>query len=333
MNDEFYTIITEGEYKGKRLYYEDKCGGDQILSVELYYLFQNSFKQGYNVFLLNCIPNHNIKIPIKDVEFLKTDIKSSNRYLYNQHIFSEEILKIKKYQYYDLKQIYDFSINSKMIGSFFMYPYWNNDFYCFNIFLIVKNDFKFEDFFKIEFNLIKINSVVKYHESTLDINFLKKIYDLINLPFKDYTIKFEDLEKTRPYDENKLIEKIELDKWFQYYIDNNRNENFDNVNYEIKEKILQENFYKKKAELWDIELTKKLNFEKLCNQFYFFNEDVLSDQNFYTNFLQLTKSSVVLPDENDGFKIDYEYFQPYSLSDMFCWDEYRLFSRFVSVYQ
>ena len=98
MKKDFFTIIQEGEHKGKRLYHEDKCGGDYVLPVEIFYLFQNAFKNDYKIFLLNCKSNHNIIIPEKDLKFLNTSVKYEDQDIYENYVFSDETLKLKELQ-------------------------------------------------------------------------------------------------------------------------------------------------------------------------------------------------------------------------------------------
>jgi hypothetical protein len=93
----FYNIIEKGTYKGKRVYYEDECGCDQMLPVELYYLFKNAFDNNYKVYYLYCSPNHDIEFTQSELNFLKSEIEfiGGDKIIEN-HIFSKEVLKIKE---------------------------------------------------------------------------------------------------------------------------------------------------------------------------------------------------------------------------------------------
>jgi hypothetical protein len=218
-NNDFFTIIEEGPYKGMRLYYGDKCGGEHTLPIEMYCLFQNAFKYNYRVFYLSCVKNHNIIIPENDLDFLKTSINIDEEEKYKQHVFSENVLNIKDLQYKDLLKLYDISINSNKINAIFTLPYLDNEFYCFNIYLIIENDFDLNQLLELDFNLVKINSIIEYFETTLSIELMQKTFDLLNLQFKDYLIPFDEIQKTEPYDLFKLPEKIKLDDLYDIIFD------------------------------------------------------------------------------------------------------------------
>lgn len=229
MKKDFFTIIQEGDHKGKRLYFEEKCGGDTIVQIEILYLFQDALKNNYKIFLLNCKPNHNIIIPENDLNFIKTSIKREDQDIYKNHIFSEEVLNLKQLQYEDLLKLYNLAIKNNNIGALFLYPFLNNNFYCFNIFLIVNQEFDLNSIINNQYNVIKVNSVTQYYEGTITLDIIENIYDFSNLQFKDYIITHEEIEKTTPYNVFDLPEKIEYNNFlesFNQYIDDNPGKDF-----------------------------------------------------------------------------------------------------------
>ena len=179
-----------------RLYLEDRCGSEHILPIEMYYLFQNAFKNNYKIFFLKCNSKHSITIPEEDLKFLKTDISIHDQENYLKYCFSENVLKIKEFQYVDILKLYKIAIEKNQIGAFFLHPFLDNNLYCFNIFLIVKNNFDLNEILNSNFNLIKINSVIEYYPNTLTIEVTKKMYDLLNVQFKDHIVPYDDVSKT-----------------------------------------------------------------------------------------------------------------------------------------
>lgn len=106
--------------------------------------------------------------------YLKKSIKYPIHYFkdnfYIEYKFFEDILKIKNLQYKDILKIYNLTIESNQIGAFFTYFFFDNkNKYCFNIFLIVKDNFNINIIFNINFDLIKINLIIKYNEQTLSL--------------------------------------------------------------------------------------------------------------------------------------------------------------------
>jgi hypothetical protein len=236
LNNDFLTIIPSGKYKGMRLYNEHMCGGEHVLPIEMYYLFQNAFKNNYKVFFLKCKPNHSINIANNDLDFLKTPFKldtEEDEKEYLKHKFSENILKIKNLQYEDLIQIYKNLIKDRSVGAFFLYPETINDFYCFNLFLI-----------------IKINSVVEYNKNTLTVELMKNIYDLSKLQYKDYIIPFDDMNKTRPYNLFDLQEKKDLVNYYDFYFElKKKNPNLDTTVFQNNISELENKLSLKESEL------------------------------------------------------------------------------------
>jgi len=221
-----------------RLYDESKCGGEHVLPVEIYYLFQNAFKNSYKVFFLNCKPNHSIIIPKSDLEFLKTSIKSDDEKIYLQYIFSDNTLNIKDLQYNDILQICNLAVKNNNVGAYFIYPELVDNYYCFHLFLIVKDDFNLEQFLNLKFNIIKINSVIEYNKDTLTIPLMIKMFNLLDLQFKDYIIPHDDMKKTRPYNVLDLQEKKDLEDYYEYYFDfqkKNPNADITNLKNNIRE--------------------------------------------------------------------------------------------------
>jgi hypothetical protein len=331
-----YKIIPEGKYKGKRLYDELKHDGSDILPSEIEAFFKNALDNNYKIFVFNCISNHSIKIPQNDLDFFKKILDyNEGEKVYEAYKFSNEVLKIKELQYFDIKQLYGIAIKSDKIGALFINPFLENNNYCFNICLVVTSDFNINDILNLNFNLIKINSVNKYiNVNNLVSGFFQNLYDLNNTQFKDYIVTWKELNQTRPYDRLELPERIEYNDYCDLYLKLVRN-NPDLSFEDMKKKLdsLEKKWSDKEIELWDIELYKNFHFRKLCMHFYFFHEILLNDCVFYTNFFQITNVVKADIDEDNSLKIDYDELQPYSLECLFVNDPYMLFSITLPVYQ
>lgn len=331
--DDFISIIQEGPYKGMRLHHEDKCGGEHTFPIEMYFLFKNAFKLNYNVYYLDCISNHNIIIPEFDLNFLKTSIKIDEDYKIKQHNFSNETLKIKDLQYKDLLCLYNISINNGGINAISILPFLKNNLYCFDIFIIVNSDFELKKLLDLNFSIIKINSIIQYYDNTLSIELMQKKYNLLSLQFKDYLIPYDEIKKTQPYDLFSLPEKIEVSNLYKKFFSFiKENPNSDSSHFDKQLKILEDKLSEKENSFFDIELYKKIHFSKLCMHFYVFNENIMNDTVFFTNFYQLT-GGVVIKSENNEIKYDYNDLCRYCLEDMLTYDQYEMFTIFLLIFQ
>jgi len=67
--------------------------------------------------------------------------------------------------------------------------------------------------------------------------------------------------------------------------------------------------------------------------FLIFDEILLDNSIFFTNFLQIMGGVKVDVDENNGIKLNYEALQPYFIVDLFDNDPYGLYSVFHCVYE
>ena len=331
--NDFITIIQEGPHKGMRLHHEDKCGGEHTFPIEMYFLFKNALKLNYKVYYLDCVSNHNIVIPEFDLDFLKKSITIDEEYKIEQHNFLNETLKIKDLQYKDLLYLYNISINGGGIGAISVLPFLKNGFYCFDMFLIVDNNFNLESLLDFKFNIIKIKSIIKYDENNLNIEIMQKKYDLLNLQFKDCLIPYSEIKKTKPYDLFSLPEKIEVENFYKKISSfREKNPNSDSSHFYDHLKFLEDKLSERKNYLLDVELYKKINFSKLSMHFYVFNENIMNDTIFFTNFYQLV-GGVVIKSENNEIKYDYNDLCHYSLIDMLVYDQYQMFTVFLLIYQ
>jgi len=189
-------IIPDGKYKGMRLYLENEMGGEHILPIEMHYLFMNAFKNNFRVFLLKTQPNHNIIIPDNDLKFLNKSIKYEEINMYLDYNFSKDVLNIKKLQHQDIITLYKLAIEQNQIKALFFHPILKNNLYIYDIFIIIDQNFNFDDILKLKFNLIKISSYIEYYSNTLTLELTHKMYDLLNVQFKDYIVPIEEKMKT-----------------------------------------------------------------------------------------------------------------------------------------
>lgn len=215
-----FTIIPEGKYKGKRLYNENLFGGEHLLPCELNAFFKNALNNNYKILVLNCVPNHNIKINLNDLVFLNKafDIYRDQEEIY-KYTFPKDIIKIKELQYFDIKKLYDLSVEKNKVGSLFINPFLKNNLYCFNICLVVTEDFDLNKLLKFDFNLIKINSINDCTDTdNLILEFFKNLYNLDNTLFKDCIVSTRELSKTYPYDRLELPERKAYNEYFNLYV-------------------------------------------------------------------------------------------------------------------
>lgn len=331
--NDFITIIKEGPHKGMRLHHEDKCGGEHTFPIEMYFLFKNALKLNYKIYYLDCVSKHNIVIPKFDLDFLKKSITIDEEYKIEQYNFSNETLKIKDLQYKDLLSLYNISIDNGGINAISVLPFLKKGFYCFDMFLIVDDNFNLKKLLDLKFNIIKIKSVIKYDENNLNIETMQKKYDLLNLHFKDCLIPYNEIKKTEPYDFFSLPEKIEVDNFYKKIFSfMEENPDFDSSHFNDHLKFLEDKLSEKEDYLLDIELYKKIHFSKLSMHFYVFNERIMDDTVFFTNFYQLV-GGIVIKSENNEIKYDYSDLCHYSLIDMLVYDQYKMFTVFLLIYQ
>ena len=70
----------------------------------------------------------------------------------------------------------------------------------------------------------------------------------------------------------------------------------------------------------------------MCNQFFVFDAILLEDEDFFTNFVQVA-GGVSLNTDGENIYLDYDSLSPYSLSCLFYWDDYSLFSKFHTIFK
>jgi hypothetical protein len=263
----YFEIIKDGPYKGKRLYFEDLCGLDFIFPMETYFLFKNALNHNYKIFYVTCTPNHEIKIPKKDYEFLISIIESEN--IYKKHKFSDEVLNLKNLQYLDITKLYDISVKSNKIGTVIIHPKLELNYYCFDFVIFIKNDFDLNSLLSVDFNFIKIKSLIEFNYENLTVEKIQKLYDFTNFLFKDNIILLEDIKKVGINSDNEILipeltEFYKLLNLSNKYKVNTKNPftPFDNEIEKIK-RIIDI----KQEELEDKNLYKKLVMSKICMQF------------------------------------------------------------------
>ena len=225
----FLKYIKDGKHKGKRLYLEQFCGLDDMYPIEMYYLFQNAFKNNLRVFYFSCIPNNNILIPDYDINFLNKSIPYENYEVYEKHKFSKEVLNLKNLQCNDFFKLYNLAIKYKFIKSVILIPNLYKKSYHYNFFLIVDNNFNLTHFLKLNLSLVKINSTIEYYTNTLTFDFIFDIYNFSKINCKDYIVTPEELLSTRPFNELELKEKKDSNnfyKFFSDFIDKNPNSDY-----------------------------------------------------------------------------------------------------------
>ena len=329
----FLKYIKDGKHKGKRLYLEQFCGLDDMYPIEMYYLFQNAFKNNLRVFYFPCIPNNNILIPDYDINFLDKSIPYENREIYEKHKFSKEVLDVKNLQCNDLFKLYNLAVKYRFIKSIILIPNLYEKTYHYNFFLIVDNNFNLTHFLKLNLSLVKIKSSIEYYTNTLTFDFIFNIYNFSKINCKDYIVTPDEILTTIPYDIFKLKEKIELDNFLTFSTNVRKNNpNIDHPYLDEKIKDLKKKLRDKTDKLKNLDLYKEFHFKKLCYHLYIFDSVVLNDCMIFTNFLQISNGGILENSEN-GLVLNQTDFFYYSLEDMLDNDLYELYTVYLPIYQ
>jgi hypothetical protein len=309
---ENYTIIKSGPNVGKRKYDEMLLGVEGMLISEMGLFFINSLNSGLKILYLRCEKNHSITINKKDLEFLNTFFDPFEQKPPHNHIFSKKTKIIKNFQYMDFLKIFNFP----NIESFLIYPYLDkNNFFYYDIILIVNDQFNYVLFLKLQFKLIKIKSFSQLYDKDITFEFMCFLYDPFTIKLKNSLFAGGELSKCYNYNEMELPEKIALDDICEAHILFMKQNN-GLVSIEMKLKI-DELIYKlgeKTKKLLDKELYKFFYFTKLCRHFYSFNKDLFNDTIFFTNYLEVCGGVGIIP-RGDSIVIDND--QVYSLEDLY----------------
>ena len=289
-NQNFVTIVKEGQYEGLRLYTYDDVNNDiNILHNELYCMFHYGLKKDKKIFYIKCSSNHNYIIPDTDIEYLKKDITTDMIDKTGDYNFSDITNKIKKLQSDDLIQLYNLFIDSETGVSFIIFPKILNNLYYFDLLLIVESHFDLNSFLNLKLNVIKVDSFIQYFSNTLLLENVENWFDFDNLQFKNNYLSSKVRSKTHPYNVYDLEEKKTLDAFYKkYYGGKSLNEmwNMDEAdpNIELELELLKNSLSKKEGELWDLDLHKVQMFSNLSIQIISFKEFILEDCFFCVDY-------------------------------------------------
>jgi hypothetical protein len=97
-----YKIVSIGDLQSCRIYDETEISPIQAFYSELEIYFKQSIYDGYNIYVVNNKPTHNIIFTSEDIDYI-----SSNPYDHKEepcdYYFSENLKYIKEQQYEDYK--------------------------------------------------------------------------------------------------------------------------------------------------------------------------------------------------------------------------------------
>jgi hypothetical protein len=160
-------------------------------------MFLYCLNSNCKIFYIECKSKHNIILTKNDFELLQTIFNTENCIQFNENYFSESIFKLKNLQSEDLKIIFDLAVNTNKIDAFFIFPFYDNNCYCFNIFLITKNNFDLNNFLNLNFSIIKIESFLKINTNNINIDNLINLFNTSNKFFKNIFIPVEKYKKIK----------------------------------------------------------------------------------------------------------------------------------------
>lgn len=238
-----------------RHYDVTKYSADCIFFNETGIFFESCINKGLNVYHFVNIPIHNIIFSENDINFLK-----KNKSIKNLEELSINIKKIKQFQCEDLLYFYD----NLIFELFYVLPTFNNNQYCFNLIVVVKNNFDLENFMKINFNIFKIKSVNKINISDLNFNFIKNLLELSQYSFFKI-IEEEDRSVVYEY-------------WYDHYIDTSIYKDYKNSfeleknGFKFSKKYLEELYNKSQnyqSFFRDSRFNLASDFRQLVYQFYY----------------------------------------------------------------
>lgn len=186
-----------------RLYDHNKYGCEHIFQNEMGQFFEYMVNQDLKIFYVKCSPKHDIKYTDECFYFFK--IKRNNS---NDATMPENLKKLRELQCSDLMYFY----KNLILESFHIFSKIENDKYFYDIIIIVKNNFDINKFYKINFNIITIETITPIFYQNITYNYMQKIfdfekldkcafYDILDQGYMDivYNPKFEETQEYKNY--------------------------------------------------------------------------------------------------------------------------------------
>lgn len=282
-NTQFYKVIS-----GKRVYSETISSYD-IYYAEFYTQLLDHISWGYKIYFLKCKSKHNFFLNHEDLKYLNTQDARVNEPLY--YCFSKNIENIKYYQRSDLF----FLTSLKNLGLLVLIPKLDkNNKYYFNLIIGVKAEFDVSQLNKWGFKSIIIDSCIELNNFNLNIDFLKKIFDIENNKFKDNRTNTEEVKLWK----NKFID------------DNSKNPKLTKQGRRVYKKII---------------------FKEICFHLYWLDGDYqLKNSSFEIDYG--FKEKILIPDGKNNFRV-IESYSHCCLEDLIGYDEDVFHFSFWRIYQ
>ena len=300
-----------------RLYDTSKCGCEEIFWCEMGVFFEYMVNQNLKIYYVKSSPKHNTFYTEECFNFFKN---YRSTHVYND--MPDNLKKLRELQLNDLMYFYE----NLILESFHIISKIKNNKYYYDMVIITKPDFIINDFFKINFNTINIESISPIFFENITYDYMKKLFnfeeldsyafcnfldqsyiDMIYDPKHKETQEYKNLEKYKQEQfELGNFNKIQSDNSLYWYY---RNEYNGIVSEMMDHKLMFNNYFSNFGWQWYI-----LN--------YNFNDSHAVEARNYTypineTFL-LTLDNILTPIAivNSEMKIE-EYTQPYKIGCMF----------------
>lgn len=175
--NKLYTLKNIGDLKNCRIYNELEVTPIQAFYSELEVYFNQCINQGYNIYVLNNKPTHNIIFTKNDINYISADPYEHAKEVVDYYS-SSNLKYIKELQLNDYKWILCYN---KFDFVFFIPNLDKNNKYYYNFIVAVKNNDRINDILNHKFNLIELNNLQYLNQFLFDITFLEKLFNIENI--------------------------------------------------------------------------------------------------------------------------------------------------------
>ena len=301
IDKKIYKIIDNGKNKGMRLYDETKHDASVIFFSEMSIAINNLIDQNINFYLLYNSPTHNIIWDEIDFKYLNQS--KDQHYKNSQGIYPNNIKLIKDNQCNDFWKIN----NIGGLEIWIVIPHLDsNNKYYYDLLIGLSKDSNINDFFNLQLDLIKINSIDQLNN--------KIFYELFESLFNFDNYVFENAKFTKvecnlidTHDQLKItteyVEHIKLLDWRAEYRSTYKSAPprwSDDKEEELRKKVLE-----KSRSLYNHKLAAEIAFRKLSYHIYVYSDEMLNndDNVFFTNFNELAGGGKAIKTEDGKLKI------------------------------
>lgn len=221
-----YTLRNIGNLKNCRIYNEGLVSPVQAFYSELEIYFKQSIDEGYNIYIINNKPIHNIAFTNDDINYISLEpyehLKEPSDYY-----FSENLKFIKKNQYIDYKWL----LCENRLDFLFCIPNLDeNNKYYYNFIVGIKQSIKLYKLINHQFNLVEVDNLQYLNQMFFDSIFLEKLFKIKDIEdentvttlFKDnvftsYEISLWNVTKGKDFPIKKYIEMCCVRLSFHFY--------------------------------------------------------------------------------------------------------------------